>query len=138
MKNRIFLSTFLLVLGLSLQAFFIGCGSKNSPKAVISEQPKPPAIILPEKTVEEVYRYGGDIYRDPFSPLTEKRIVSPMLQAQGEAEKPNIGIFDLKGILTDQNCKMALFSSPMGIYILKNGKLYDNRNRVVRGVNGSV
>ncbi|OGS21560.1 MAG: hypothetical protein A3J83_06945 [Elusimicrobia bacterium RIFOXYA2_FULL_40_6] len=118
-------------------AFVSSCGKK--PVVVQDTQPlKPRQIVIPEKKAEEIYRYGGEIYRDPFAALTEKRMISASLQATGEAEKPNIGILDLRGIITDKNSRMAILSGPMGSYILKNGRLFDSRNRLVRGVSGSI
>ncbi|MBU0951573.1 MAG: hypothetical protein KKH91_01915 [Elusimicrobia bacterium] len=118
-------------------ALAYGCGKKA---AVVqeTEPPKPRQIVIPTKQAEEIYRYSGEIYRDPFAPLTEKRMISASLQASGEAEKPNIGILDLKGISIDRNARMAILSGPMGSYILKNGKLFDSRNRLIRGITGSI
>ncbi|MFN3966620.1 MAG: hypothetical protein ACK4JE_02845 [Endomicrobiia bacterium] len=132
----------LLTICYSLFTFFLGCGKKElSQKTTeISQKPTVPVPItgLIEKKLVTKYRYKGEIYRDPFIPPDEKKIVSPILEASGEGLKPALGSLTLKGIIIDSKQKIALFSSPTGRYILRNGKLYDNRNRIVRGLTGTV
>jgi len=132
----IFFRLFIFLICMSL--FFSACGKKQ--KYTISEDQnrKTAPLVMPEKKAEEIYRYGGEAYRDPFIPLTEKRVISPLLQSSGEGEKPNLSSLSLKGIVIDKNFRMALLSGPFGSYILKNGKLFDNRNRVIKGFSGNV
>jgi len=121
---------------------FSACGKKEiAQKATqISQKPTEPVSItgLIEKKVVAKYRYRGEIYRDPFIPLDEKKIVSPILESSGEGIAPALGSLTLRGIILDNKQKIALFSSPTGRYILRNGKLYDNRNRIIRGLTGTV
>ena len=91
-----------------------------------------------EKKVEVRYRYKGVNFRDPFISLTESKVFSSAVTATGEGQLPNFGTLNLKGILRDKEIKIALLSSPNGRYLLKNDKLYDNMNRLVRGVKGTI
>jgi hypothetical protein len=101
------------------------------------EKPKPITSLI-EKKIEIKYRYRGDIYRDPFISLADKKTISPSLESKGEGQMPILGTLSLKGIMVDKNSKIALLSSSIGCYILKNNKLYDSRNRVVPKIKGYI
>ena len=115
------------------------CGKKKE-RDISGKEVSTSHIITPmlEKKVEVKYRYQGGNYADPFLALTERRMISPSLMSKGEGKMPNFGSLSLKGIIRDPIAKIALLSSPMGRYILKNDKLYDSMNRVVKGIKGTI
>lgn len=79
------------------------------------------------------YTYYGERYRDPFVPLNTDFI--------GEStydRPPSIAALALKGIVQDAAGRMALLTSGMSSYILRGGKLYDGRNRVVKKISGVI
>lgn len=84
------------------------------------------------------YVYEGLSYRDPFLPVSPEKIAKASLTSQGEAKVPSLGVLQLKGFIVDRLEEVALFSSPYGSYILYNGKLYDNQNRLVKGFSGKI
>ncbi|MEN3013053.1 MAG: hypothetical protein ABDH23_00340 [Endomicrobiia bacterium] len=89
-------------------------------------------------TIPSKYVYEGLSYRDPFVPISPEKIAKSSLFSTGEAKIPSLGILQLKGFIVDKKEQLALFSSPYGRYILYNGKLYDNQNRLVRGFSGKI
>lgn len=115
------------------------CGKKEVTE-ITEKKVSTSRVMIPvfEKKVEIKYRYQGGNYRDPFLSLTEKGMISPSLASKGEGEMPNFGSLSLKGIMRDSSTKIALLSSPMGRYVLRNDKLYDSRNRVVKGIKGTI
>ncbi|MCX7956473.1 MAG: hypothetical protein N2643_01065 [Endomicrobia bacterium] len=84
------------------------------------------------------YNYDGLVYRDPFVPISPEKIAKASLASSEEARVPSLGILYLKGFIVDKTDKVALFNSPYGSYILYNGKLYDNYNRLVKGFSGKI
>ena len=122
----------------ALCVLIIGCGRKLEVKGVEKKEKAKPVVVLPEKKVEAKYVYRGHIRRDPFVSLEGKKILSPYLNSQGEGRMPQIGLLALKGIVNDKTGKIALLSTPQGSYILRNNTLYDNRNRIVKGITGKI
>ncbi|MCS7231943.1 MAG: hypothetical protein RMJ67_07395 [Elusimicrobiota bacterium] len=84
------------------------------------------------------YFYEGLSYRDPFVPVSPEKIAKANFAISGEAKIPSLGVLQLKGFIVDKIDQIALFSSPYGSYILYNGKLYDNHNRLVKGFSGKI
>ncbi len=82
--------------------------------------------------------YTAERLRDPFSPLGGG--------AGGYSGKPfaaedfNIHNLSLRGIMKDSAADYALFSdNAFGVtFILRRGKLYDGKNKPVRGVSGRL
>lgn len=132
MRKRI-----LVIFALSL-CVLAACGKKKVTQVVQPKSQTPVNAPIPEKKIEIKYRYGGEAYRDPFLPLTERKIMSPSLTSTGEGKMPNFGSLTLKGVISDKNTKIALIASPMGRYVLKNEQLYDSMNRIVKGVRGTI
>ncbi len=79
------------------------------------------------------YAYYGDRYRDPFIPLTGEFRID-----QGADRPPQIVSLILKGIVQDARGRMALLTSGANSYILKGGRLYDGRNRMVKKIAGVI
>ena len=117
---------------------FTGCAKKEVTvtEKKITVAPVPITALI-EKKVEEKYVYRGAAYRDPFLPVTERRQLSPLLSTE-KAKIPNLGALTLKGIVRDKKGSIALLASPEGSYVVKNGSLYDNLNRLVPGITGRI
>ena len=118
----------------------ISCGKKKTEEMKVIAVKPPVAITGLQKKEEPRYKYSGENYRDPFIEVTAEggRFFSSMLKDNEEALPPNLGALTLKGIVGDSKVKIALLWTPTGTYFLKNGKLYDGRNRIVRGVTGKL
>lgn len=80
------------------------------------------------------YVYFGDRYRDPFIPLN-----GDFHTDQSALERPpQVASLVLKGIVQDAKGRMALLTSGVSSYILKGGRLYDGRNRMVKKIAGVI
>jgi len=117
---------------------FNACGQDKVPE----NQPAPfvqPAVVesLPEvKKVEPPrYVYRGDKYRDPYIPLTGEGLVMP---ASEELQIPNLSALSLKGLFVDGKHKLAIINAGAISYMLKGNLLYDNRQRLIRGMTGII
>ena len=101
------------------------------------------AVHLPigasTQTVSSIYT--GDRSRDPFLPAamgaTSARRVEDA-KTDGP-EMVDIHGMILRGILKDAKADYALFTSESGgTYLLRGGKLYNERNKLVPGIGGSI
>jgi hypothetical protein len=79
------------------------------------------------------YSYYGERYRDPFVPL-----LGEVRNDSALDRPPQIASLVLKGIVQDQNGRMALLVSGVSSYILRGGRLYDGRNRMVKKISGVI
>jgi len=80
------------------------------------------------------YTYYGDRYRDPFIPLN-----GDIRSDQQAADRPpQIASLALKGIVQDAKGRMALLTGGVNSYILKGGRLYDGRNKMVKKIAGVI
>lgn len=136
-------STLLLTAYCLLLAVASGC-AKKKPKPVKRLEPAPvvtPAMpekkSEPAKTKEVAYIYRGHRFRDPFIPLTGRRISSPTTK-EG-ITMPNLRSLSLKGILKDPAGPIALISDAEGKnFILKEGKLLSPEGKIVPNVRGEI
>jgi len=80
------------------------------------------------------YTYYGDRYRDPFIPLNGDFRSDPLALDR----PPQIASLVLKGIVQDAKGRMALLTSGVSSYILKGGRLYDGRNKMVKKFAGVI
>jgi hypothetical protein len=96
----------------------------------------PPAIAAPTSASQSYknYTYYGDRYRDPFIPLNGE--IRGDLSALDRP--PQAASLLLKGIVQDAKGRMALLTSGVNSYILKGGRLYDGRNRMVKKIAGVI
>lgn len=124
---------------------FIGCGKKDSKQATqqVASRPKPkiPEYVPPAPTPK--YTYKGGSYREPLIPGggSSSYSSSSMTGEGGETmTNEKMATLQLKGIFRDEKTgNIAIVSeSSGGSYILKNGKLYDRRNKLVKGVAGVI
>lgn len=79
------------------------------------------------------YNYYGEKYRDPFVPL-----IGESRSDQLSDRPPAIASLMLKGIVQDNNGRLALLTSGISSYILRGGRLYDGRNKMVKGLSGVI
>lgn len=105
-------------------------GAQPAPGAPASPANKPAPPPLPAYAR---YQFYADRYRDPFIPLVGE------IQSDQMADRaPQIGSLLLKGIVQDTKGRMALLNSGVSSYILRAGRLYNSRNRLVKGVSGVI
>jgi hypothetical protein len=91
------------------------------------------------QTVSSIYT--GDRVRDPFLPAamgaTSSRR-SEDVKTEGP-EVVDIHGMQLRGIMKDAKIDYALFTAETGgTYLLRGGRLYNERNKVVPGVTGAI
>ncbi|MEK7388672.1 MAG: hypothetical protein AAB036_03135 [Elusimicrobiota bacterium] len=84
--------------------------------------------------------YTGDRVRDPFLPVTmgggAARVVDPKDE---ESTVVDIHALVLRGILKDSLNDFALFSSEAGrTYMLRAGKFFNDRNKLMPGITGRI
>jgi hypothetical protein len=96
-------------------------------------------IGVSTQTVSSIYT--GDRVRDPFLPAAMGG-ASPRRVDDSKAGGPEIvdihGMM-LRGIMRDTKIDYALFTSEAGgTYLLRGGKLYNERNKPVPGITGSI
>ncbi len=101
--------------------------------APLSAATKLETAPTPPSPLYKTYTYYGDRYRDPFIPLTGE-----FRTDQGSERPPQISTLLLKGIVQDAKGRMALLSSGASSYILRGGRLYDGRNRMVKKMAGII
>lgn len=105
--------------------------------AVVTPLPNSSALMLGVSTYTVVSLYTGDRVRDPFLPPAMGTVRAH--HEGGSPETIDIHSLQLHGIMKDAATNFAIFSSDFGTtLILRNGKLYDDRNRVVFGITGRI
>ncbi len=122
----------------------LGCSKKKSDVQSLAElvpSPKEPvgAIMQPEPRLEPPrYFYPYSAKRDPFTPLLGTLARRPGGDGLGltGGELTNL---ELKGILRDRKGKVAIIAASDGEpFILRAGRIYDQKNRIVSGVSGII
>ena len=130
-------SAIVLLLAMAGPAF---AGPVSSPAAVaVSTGAAQLLIGASTQTVSSLYT--GDRVRDPFMPAA-MGATSVRRVTDEKAEGPEVvdihGMF-LRGIMKDAKVDYALFSSEGGgSYLLRGGKLYNERNKPVPGITGAI
>jgi hypothetical protein len=93
-----------------------------------------PGVATEPTSSYKNYIYYGDRYRDPFVALN-----GDIRNDQSALDRPpQVASLTLKGIVQDAKGRMALLTSGLNSYILKGGRLYDGRNRVVKKIAGVI
>jgi hypothetical protein len=137
-KNLVILTNFVLLIFLILTS----CEKKQPVQQKQVYSTKKDVVEVSSATIEspalKKYVYEGLSYRDPFVPLSGEKLIKAKLGLTTEAIVPPLGSLQLKGFIVDKHDKIAMFSSPYGSYLLVNGKLYDNQNRLVKGFSGKI
>lgn len=118
------------------------CSGKHDDLAELSSGTRPPVEAAPpitpdaKKPEPPKYVYPYLQQRDPFIPLVGGSSGSGGASS-GSFE--NLGNLELRGIIKDRRGKAALISSSDGdAYVLRSGRVYDRRNRVIAGVQGVI
>jgi hypothetical protein len=90
---------------------------------VIEEPQVPPKVEIPR------HEYGGEIYVDPFVPLS----ASARAAGRDELIVPNINSLILKGVYTAGSRTIAILEGGGAGYTIKGNRLYDVRDRMIPG-----
>jgi len=130
--------SFILLAGTAL--FLASCGNDEAPStSAPAKVTRAPAVAVSTTTAKKsipIYVYRGDRFRDPFVSLVGNGLA--ISGSNEEVVVPNIGGLVLKGILEEDKQKMAIISGGGITYILKDSRLYDNRQRIVKGITGAI
>jgi len=117
----------------------VSCGSREQVSSIPAHVDFTPPAVSISTTVarKEIPRYGykGERFRDPFIALNAEGAI---ISNSDEVRVPNIGTLTLKGILDDGKQKMAIISGGGISYILRGTLLFDNRQRIVKGITGMI
>ena len=115
-------------------------GPASSPAAVVkSTGAAQMPIGTSTQTVSSLYT--GDRVRDPFLPAamggaSTRRVVDTKNDGP---EIVDIHGMTLRGIMKDSRAEYALFNAETGgSYLLRSGKLYNERNKLVPGITGTI
>lgn len=111
--------------------------------------PKPataPAVSASTKTAEptadDLYKAGR--IRDPFTEggagVSRRSTASSAAEKENPAEMEALDIhtLTLTGIMADKSGDFAVMNAPSGTYVLKKGKIYDSKGKLVPNVSGVV
>ncbi len=111
-----------------------------APSPAVAASTAAAKVSVSTQTVGSIYT--GDRSRDPFLPATMGGGASRRAETKAEDGGPELvdihGML-LRGIMKDAKTDFALFTAETGgTYILRGGKLYNERNKPVPGITGSV
>ncbi|MDP3542088.1 MAG: hypothetical protein Q8T11_06410 [Elusimicrobiota bacterium] len=125
-------SALVLLLAAAGSAF---AGTATSSAAVTASA----AVGVTTQTVSTIYT--GDRVRDPFLPAAMGG-GSARRRDDAKTEGPevvDIHAMSLRGIMKDDKIDYALFTSETGSsYLLRGGRLYDERQKPVPGIRGAI
>ena len=134
------------LLAASLSAVLLGAAASAAPApapapAAVAKSTAAPAaspsspLALSTYTVSTLYT--GDKVRDPFMPATVGGSGRP--RDKNAPYVVDIHALELRGIMKDAKSDFALFSTDTGsTLILRGRRLYDDRNKPVPGITGSI
>jgi len=111
--------------------------------SVIPVAPSTAAAQMPIGTSTQTVStiYTGDRVRDPFLPAAmggSRSVRREDAKAEGP-EVVDIHGMTLRGIMRDPKIDYALFTAETGgTYLLRGGKLYNERNKAVPGITGAI
>lgn len=118
-----------------LTAFLALPAAAQAPSAASVQASTRPASV---PLATDLYR--SERLRDPFVEPTAGGGATVLGATAAEPAEFSIHALTLKGILGEKSGGMALLIEPVSgaTYILRNGRLYDYRNKPVPGVSGAV
>ncbi|HAM39121.1 MAG: hypothetical protein A2474_07000 [Elusimicrobia bacterium RIFOXYC2_FULL_34_12] len=142
-KNKI---TLLLIISFAISGMlYLGCGKKSkaqNQQEVTTPRPKPTIPEYVPPLPPKKYVYKGTAYRDPLLPGGGGMAYSALTTSGDGAEtftSEKLATLQLKGIFKDKSTNAAIIGDTSGgSYILKNGKIYNRRNKIVIGVSGVI
>lgn len=125
----------------ALLAVLLGAPASAAGVAASTAAAAVPALAQSTQTVGSIYT--GDRVRDPFLPASSGGGGSRAAKREdGEPEAPptaDIHALSLRGILKDKNADYAIFASESGeTFMLRAGRLYNDRNKPVQGITGRI
>src|SRR3989339_336323 len=124
-----------------------GCSKKKATddaQQVTAPRPKPKIPEYVPPVPPRKYIYKGAAYRDPLLPGGGGMAYSALAESGEGTEtftSEKLATLQLKGIFRDKNSRQAIAmigDSSGGSYMLKEGKLYNRRNKIVNDVSGVV
>jgi len=119
--------------------FLSSCGTDELPPQVLTPNMSSATSEQKQAKVEPApYVYRGDSRRDPFIALNIESSSSRGGASSEEVVIPRLDALSLKGIIDDGKAMTAIISGGGITYILREHSLYDNRQRLVRGVSGAI
>lgn len=131
----------LLLLSMALLA---PAPTRAAAPALPAEKPAPAAAAQAAST-EPVRQgvsalYDGERYRDPFQPpKAASSGGGAPIQDPSQPQEFSIHLLNLKGILKDRRGSYAILTDTLGgSFILKEGKLFDYKNKPLPGVTGAI
>jgi len=128
---------FFLIIFLTLVLY--ACGKYEIPVPPrLPTKPQAASSNIKHEEKSEVFKkfiYRGDIYKDPFFQLNEEAF--PKNSVEGIVV-PALNSLVLQGIIRDGDKSMALLKSGAISYTLVNGRIYDNRQRLIKGLSGII
>ncbi len=99
------------------------------------------AAVPVQSTMTVASLYTGDRMRDPFTPATSGGRGPIRAEKEEDAGPPTADIhaLALRGMLKDASTDYALFAAETGeVFMLKAGRLYNERNKPVPGITGRI
>lgn len=129
-------ATLVLLLATAGSAF---AGAATAPAAAVAASSAAASVAASTQTVSTIYT--GDRVRDPFLPAA-MGASSPRRRDDAQADGPevvDIHAMTLRGIMKDESIDYALFTSESGAsYLLRGGRLYNERHKAVPGIRGFI
>ncbi len=124
-RAKLFLIMFFIVI-------MAGCTRRDETRDIPRRRPASVEIEEPEEIKIPAYTYGGSVYRNPFSPAAAR----PRDEDADElfARDLNLAGLRVSGIMSDRKSKYAILSGPGEYYIVRQGRLLDEDDRMVSGV----
>ena len=126
---------------LVLTMAFFGCSNKKNDIQKLSDivpMPKDSqsAYVQPEARLDPPrYFYPYSAKRDPFMPLLGNQARTRSGEGGQGLSGGELSNLELKGILRDRRGKVAIIAASDGEpFILRAGRIYDQKNRIVSGV----
>lgn len=130
------IATFVLLLAAAGSAF---AGAATALAAEVAASTSAASVAASTQTVSTIYT--GDRVRDPFLPAA-MGASSARRRDDSQPEGPevvDIHAMTLRGIMKDATIDYALFTSETGSsYLLRGGRLYNERQKVVPGIRGVI
>lgn len=129
------------IITLAVWVALSGCSKKEDAQMDLSALVPPTAVVVtpeepPKKLEFPKYFYPYLDERDPFAPLLAG---SGTGRPGSMTLMQNFGNLELKGILRDRGGKVAIIGTSSGEnFVLKSGRIYDQRNHIVTGVTGII
>ena len=124
-----------------LAAVLLGTGALAAPAPAVAVSSAAPAAASASALALSAYTvstlYTGDKVRDPFMPSTVGGSARP--RDKNAPFAVDIHALELRGIMKDGQTDFAVFSTDTGTtLILRGRKLYDDRNKPIPGISGSI